>query len=331
MESGRIVVVGASAGGVRALQILAAGLPAGFPAPLLVVQHVGNYPSILPRLIARSGPLPAAHAADGEAIRPGHIHVAPPDHHMLVEDGRIRLSRGPKEQHARPAIDPLFRSAALAWRAQAIGVLLTGLLDDGTAGLQAIKRCGGIAVVQDPEDAEAPSMPSSALRYVEVDHSAPLDAIGALLTQLVSRAPAPVRAAGGAEREMRENEIMLGKGDFMEHLKSIGKPSTFVCPECDGALWEIEGSKPRSFRCHTGHAFSLRNLQHAQSEAADDALWSAFRALQEKEVLLRDLAESHAAADAAGEAQRLRDEAERTAQHARTLRALIEAVPSPPE
>src|SRR5262249_52446716 len=159
----RIVVVGSSSGGVRALQNLAAQLPASFPAPILVVQHIGAHPSILPALLMRCGALPAEHVVDGEELSPGHIHVAPPDFHMYVEDAVVRLARGPKEHHTRPAIDPLFRSTAVAWGPATIGVLLTGLLNDGTPGLQAIKRCGGTTVVQDPAEAHAPSMPISAL------------------------------------------------------------------------------------------------------------------------------------------------------------------------
>lgn len=330
MGSGHLIVVGASSGGVRALQILASQLPAGFPAPVLAVQHIGSNPSILPSLLVKNGRLPATHAVDQERITPGRIHVAPPDYHMLVEDGVIRLSHGAKENHTRPAIDPLFRSAAISRGAGAIGVLLTGSLDDGTAGLQVIKQCGGTVVVQDPHDAENPSMPLSAIRYVDVDHVVTLESLGELLLSLVSR-EVVARAARPAEAVVRENELMLGKGEFMEHLEAIAKPSTFVCPECDGALWEIEGGEPKRYRCHTGHAFTLRTLHHAQSEGTDEALWSALRALQEKELLLKALADSHRSALDEREAVRLDEEAQRIAGHASTLRRMIESVPPPPE
>lgn len=328
MSSGRIVVVGASAGGVRALKILASHLPERFPAPLLVVQHIGSHPSVLPTLLMRAGPLPAGHAVDREPLSPGRIYVAPPDHHMMLEGGIIRLGRGAKENHTRPAIDPLFRSAAVSRGPDVIGVLLTGLLDDGTAGMQAIRRCGGTTVVQDPDDAESPSMPLSALRYVDIDHRTPLSEMGRLLASLVE---AGHPAAGPAPEDLvHETEILLGKGDFMEHLEAIARPSTFVCPECEGPLWEIRGARPPRFRCHTGHAFTLRTLQEAQAQAADAALWSALRALQEKEILLRRTAQSHADLDAT-EAARLRDEAEAMARHGAMLRQLIERIPSPPE
>lgn len=330
MASERIVVIGASAGGVRALQKLTSGLAADFPAPILVVQHIGSHPSMLPQLLMRSGPLPAAHARDGERIAAGRIHIAPPDYHMLVEDDFIRLSHGPKEQYTRPAIDPLFRSTAVSWAERTVGVLLTGLLDDGTEGLQDIKRSGGVAVVQDPQDAEVPSMPMSALRYVEVDYRAPVASIGALLTALVAQ-PAPVASAAPIRDIVVENDMLLGKGDFMQNLRSIAAPSTFVCPECHGALWEVKDANPRRFRCHTGHGFTLRTLQHAQATATDEALWSSFRALQEKQLLLESLAESHASAGDAEEAERLGEQAARTASHGETLRRLIEELRPPPE
>lgn len=330
MANDRIVVVGASAGGVRALQTLASALPVEFPAPILVVQHIGSHPSILPQLLMRSGPLPAAHARDGERIARGRIHIAPPDHHMLVDGDFIRLSHGPKEQYTRPAIDPLFRSTAVSWAERTVGVLLTGLLDDGTQGLKDIKESGGVAVVQDPEDAEVPSMPLSALKYVDVDYRAPVASIGPLLASLVVQ-PAPHAKAGPVREMIAENDIVLGKGDFMENLKSIANPSTFVCPECNGSLWEVRDAKPRRFRCHTGHGFTLRTLQHAQATATDEALWSALRALQEKQLLLQSFAESHASAGATEEAARLEDEAARTERHGEMLRRLIENVPPPPE
>jgi two-component system chemotaxis response regulator CheB len=324
MGSGRIVVIGASSGGVKALQKLAAGLAPGFPAPVLVVQHIGSYPSILPSLLMRNTGASASHAVDGEALRDGHIHVAPPDLHMLVEDGRIRLTHGPKENHARPAIDPLFRSAAVARGPDVIGVVLTGFLDDGTAGLQAIKRCGGTTVVQDPQDAQAPEMPRSALRYVEVDHVAPLGSMGDLLLSLAQR---PSRATAAVPPELEhESDIALGKGNYMEHLEAIGNPSTFVCPDCNGALWEVRDAQPRRFRCHTGHGYTLKALQHTQSDVTDEALWNGYRALQERELLLAALAD----AAEAGEKGRLRAQAKIAGQHANELRALIERVPPPP-
>lgn len=335
----RVVVIGASAGGVHALQALAAALPADFAAALLVVLHVGSHPSILPRLMSRSGPLAATHASDGEPFQSGHIHIAPPDHHLLVDGARLRLSRGPKEHHARPAVDPLFRSAALALGPAVVGVVLTGRLDDGTAGLQAIKAAGGITVVQQPSDAVEPSMPASALRFVQVDHCVPLAALGGLLTTLVRGEAAPAAphvaaagasaAASGAGIATHEQALMLSLGDPMQHLQAIATPSPFVCPDCSGGLWQIGGAQPPRYRCHTGHAFTLRTLLHAQGEATDEAVWGALRALQEQEMLLHTLLEQQRlqgdSADAARTEQLMRD----AAHQADLLRKLLERMPEP--
>lgn len=182
-----IIVMGASAGGVKAIFALAATLPRDFPAPILFVQHIGAHRSELSRLVSARGPNPAVTAADGDVPRPGTIYIAPPDQHMVLDGHVILLSRGPKENHARPAIDPLFRSAALSCGPRAIGVVLTGMLDDGSAGLRAIKDCGGTAVVQDPVDADVPDMPKNALACVEADHVVPLSALGPLLYELARR------------------------------------------------------------------------------------------------------------------------------------------------
>jgi two-component system chemotaxis response regulator CheB len=179
-----IIVIGASMGGVKALRTLAAGLPADIPAALFVVQHVGRCGSQLPQLLSECGPLQAAHALEAEAIRAGRIYVAPPDHHLVVDPGRTRLTRGPRENWARPAIDPLFRSAARAYGPRVVGVILTGRLNDGSAGLRAVRAAGGQAIVQDPADAVAPDMPWSALRHAGADYRVPLAKIPELLDQL---------------------------------------------------------------------------------------------------------------------------------------------------
>jgi two-component system, chemotaxis family, protein-glutamate methylesterase/glutaminase len=293
-------VAGASAGGVPALQQLAADLPADFPVPLLIVLHVGAHPSVLPRLMSARGPIPAAHGQDGEPLEPGRIYVAPPDHHMLLLGNSIRLNRGPKEHHSRPAIDPLFVSAALSHGADVIGVILTGMLDDGTFGLQAIKQCGGIAVVQDPAEAAEPSMPLSAMAHVEVDHCVALADMGALLTSLASLTPSAAPARDN-EQLKHEQALTLFQGDAMEHLTAIAKPSPFVCPDCRGGLWEVNQSNPVRYRCHTGHAYTIRTLQHQLWASADESVWAALRALQEKSQLIKHMA---TLAEANGDEQR---------------------------
>ncbi|MHB1123892.1 MAG: chemotaxis protein CheB [Ramlibacter sp.] len=283
------IVIGASSGGVSALLELASGLPRDLPAVVGVVLHVGGQPSILPDLLSARGPLPALHPEHGQALRAGTIYVAPPDQHLLFTADSVRLSRGPRENHARPAIDPLFRAAALHWRERAIGVVLTGELDDGTAGLQAIKDCGGTAVVQDPADALQPSMPASALANVAVDRCLPLAAMAQELTRLVGHEPAP-SASFPPQRLAQEQAIFEGK-QAMENLQKVGRPSTLTCPECGGSLWELGEAKPLRYRCHTGHAYTARSLERAQLETTEQVVWSSVRVLQEREMLLRRLAD----------------------------------------
>jgi two-component system chemotaxis response regulator CheB len=319
-----IVVVGASAGGVRALRDLAAALPADLPAAVCVVLHVGAYDSTLPALMSAVGPLPAEHAKHHEPIEHGRIYVAPPDHHLLVAEDELVLTRGPKEHHTRPAVDPLFRSAALSCGPRVIGVLLTGGLDDGTAGMQAIRDCGGLTVVQDPADAEDASMPRSALQAIEVDHCLPLAGIAPLLVKLV-REPAPACRTPAPRRWVHEQMAAVGDENAMDELRRVGTPSTLSCPDCQGTLWEISGSSPPRYRCHTGHAYSLRSLASAQSQAAEEALWSGVRALQEKEVLLRRIAELDRAAGDEQHALKSEQDADRMAEQALLLRRIVES------
>ena len=328
MKHQTVVVVGASAGGVKALLTLSSTLPKGFPAPVLVVLHIGANTSVLPSLLATHGNNPAVHAEDGQSLQNGTLYVAPPDHHMLVEDGVVRLSRGPKEHHTRPAIDPLFRSAALARGPRTIGVVLTGRLDDGTAGLQAIKDCGGVAVVQDPADAEVADMPNSALRSVAVDHCVPLAQMAATLVALVGR-PMPADTPPQPERQQQlevEMDVFRGEGKSMEKLNEIGKPSMFACPDCDGVLWEIGASNPPRYRCHTGHGFSLRSLEETQRGRTEDSLWGAIRALEQREGVLRALAQQSRTNGAEADARRSDAEADEAALQASRLQALVEAI-----
>jgi two-component system chemotaxis response regulator CheB len=283
-----LVVVGASFGGVEALLALASALPPDFPAFIAVVQHIGTQQSILPQLLSRAGPLHAVHPSDGERLRQGRIYVAPPDHHLLVTRDSLRLSRGPRENYTRPAIDPLFRTAALHWGAAAIGVVLTGELDDGTAGLAAIKACGGLAVVQDPQEAVAPSMPASALANVEVDHCVLLKAIAPLLSRLV--APPSSAAPIAAPESLRREQAIFEGVKPMENLRAIGTPSQLTCPDCGGTLSEVQSARPLRYRCHTGHAYTVRSLESAQADQTDHGLQASLRALKEREQLLRRLA-----------------------------------------
>ena len=291
-----LIVMGASVGGMEALSTIFAALPADFPAAILVVTHVGARKSLLPELLAKTSALPVRYAQDREPIRPGRILLAPPDLHMLVAitagQAMVELTRGPRENHTRPAIDPLFRSAAAAFGPHVVGVILSGYLDDGTAGLQAIKACGGTVLEQDPEEAVAPSMPQSAMRNVVVDSRLPVADMAPVLLALARGAPAPAQPGAPPQPPgwiAVENRFARGVGN-MEHLQKIATPSTFTCPECQGTLWELTDQQPQRFRCHTGHSFTAPILGELQHEKAEDAIWAAVRARQEKEQLFASLA-----------------------------------------
>jgi two-component system chemotaxis response regulator CheB len=310
-----LIVIGTSAGGIEALKVLAGGLPADLKAAVFVVLHMGaNGLGILPQILERAGPLPAANARDGEAIRPGRIHVAPPDHHLLLEpSGHVRLSRGPKENRFRPAIDPLFRSAALAFGPRVVAVVLSGYLDDGTAGLWAIKARGGTAVVQHPMDALAPSMPRSALAHVAVDHCVTVKEMGPLLAVL---AHTPVKEKGGPLVSKRmETEVKIAqKGNPLEAgITRWGEPSRYACPECHGVLLGLKEGSILRFRCHTGHAYSREALRTEYRERTEESLWNTIRSLEETVLLLRRMA-AQAAEHGPGQAAAALEQKAREAQ-----------------
>lgn len=286
-----IIVIGASAGGVDAIKSLVSTLPRDLPAAVFVVIHISaESPNLLPSILERAGELPAVSPADGDPIEPGRIYVAVPDHHLLLEPEHIRVVRGPKENRHRPAVDPLFRSAAWAFGPRVIGVVLTGMLDDGTAGLWAVKTCGGIAVVQAPGDSLYPSMPSNALMYVQVDHSPPLSDIGPLLTRLAREPARTVAPKSAAEKLALETEFAKQEGEFRD-MNTLGSPSAFTCPTCQGSLWESQNGDLLRYRCHVGHAFSPESLLAEQTETVENALYSSLRALEEKAAMYRRLAE----------------------------------------
>jgi two-component system chemotaxis response regulator CheB len=321
-----VVVIGTSAGGIEALREIAAALPADLPASLLVVIHVpARSPGFLPQILNRAGRLPAGHAENGQEIRHGRIYVAPAGFHMLLDDGRIRLAAGARENLHRPAIDALFRSAAVARGRRVIGVVLTGALDDGTAGLRAIKRCGGVAIVQDPAEALYPSMPLSAMRNVRVDHCAALAEIPALLDRL-TRETIPDGPHEVAPADMKLEVGMAAMDSTEDKLDRIGKRSTFTCPECHGTLWEMNEEGALRFRCHVGHAYTSETLVAQQSSGLEDALWAAVRAFEENAKLASRMAErAHGAADEDA-LRRFTERAETAHRRADELRALLERI-----
>jgi two-component system, chemotaxis family, protein-glutamate methylesterase/glutaminase len=297
MATKDIVVIGASAGGMNALEKLVAGLPRDLPAAVFVVWHLSpGVRSVLPNVLSRAGPLPAEHPRDGDAIRPGRIYIAPNDHHLLLERGYVRVTKGPKENRFRPAVDPLFRSAAYIYGPRAIGIVLSGALDDGTAGLWAIKLRGGTAIVQDPEDAMHRSMPLTALENVAVDYKMPVAEMGALLARLTREEAGPEPIVASREREKMEAEIKIaGEADSrIEDTLQYGELSPFTCPECHGVLTLFREDKIVRFRCHTGHAVSSARLLESNTEQVEERLMDAMRALDEIMMLLNHLGETYA-------------------------------------
>jgi two-component system chemotaxis response regulator CheB len=249
--------------------------------------------SNLVQILSSAATMTVQFGREGAPIQSGNIYVAPPDHHLLAARGQLMARRGPRENGSRPAIDPMLRSVAISFGGRAIGVVLTGTLSDGSSGLQAIKRCGGITVVQDPADAEFPDMPRNALSLTPVDHVVPLDRIGPLLAKLV-RQPAGSSPQSPADLAL-EVRIAAQHDAGVELPEQLGERSVLTCPECSGLLWEIKDGNLTRFRCHAGHAYSLEKLAEDQMNETDRALATALRALDERIVILRKLADEAAA------------------------------------
>lgn len=290
-QSRDIVVIGGSAGALAPLRTIVESLrcDAGAPAVFVVLHVAAGHESVLPTLLDRWSPFTAALAEDDLLIRPGCILVAPPDHHLLLGQNRVKLRRGPKENSARPAIDPLFRSAAAHHDARVIAVLLSGYLMDGTAGLRAVQRCGGVTIVQDPQDARVEEMPAYALSHVEADFVAEGSRIGALINQLAGQ---PTERRTEIPDDVRlEARMAAGEGLTIANENRLGATTAFACPDCGGNLWEIADGSITRFRCHAGHAYTGPAVAAAQKNELDRALWSALRALRERASLLRRLAE----------------------------------------
>ena len=283
-----MVVVAASLGGLQALKTIVSGLPADLPASIFIVMHIGTWPSQLPKLLGAESRLPVLHASDGEAIAAGTVYVAPPDRHMLLGDDRIVLSTAPKENFTRPAADPLFRSAAVNYGRHAIGVVLTGKLDDGAAGLKAIHACGGYTIIQDPSTCVAPDMPKAALKAVPPDVVAPIEDIGPAIVRALTDYSCKGFDMNERERAELELKIAATGHSSPSDLERLGHRTSMTCPDCGGVIWRIGEGYPLRYRCHTGHAFSAMSLEEQQRSGAENALWSAVRRLEEKLLLAHE-------------------------------------------
>lgn len=329
MPGRNIIVIGASAGGLDAVLELFKELPQGIAASIFLVIHVApSTPSMLPAILSRRTKFKATHPKHGEEFHPGNIYVAPPDYHMLIKGNQVLLDHGPRENRHRPSIDPLFRSAAMHHGARVIGIILTGSLDDGTAGLKAVKSCGGVAVVQHPEDAQWPSMPESALRSVDVDHCVPISKMAGLLQELIGM-PVPKQPPGVDCEQIAAETVVKHKITTLDDMQAeFGPPNGFACPECSGPIWEISQGKHKHFRCLVGHQFSPQSFLEEETNALERALWVAVKALEERVVLLSRLAER---SDSIGQhlsSEQFRSRARESEENAETVRRILQKLRS---
>jgi two-component system chemotaxis response regulator CheB len=306
-----IVVIGASAGGVEALTTIARQLSPSLKASVFVVVHVSpDSAGLLPAILNRTSPVPARQAEDGAAIEPGNIYVAPPDRHLMLEPGEVRVTRGPRHNRHRPAIDLLFRTAARHYGSRVVGVVLTGFLDDGSSGLLAIKNAGGIAIVQDPADAAVAAMPRNALQQVQPDYCVPASQIGDLINQLASKEGRPMVA------ELKGNKAQEGS-------EQKRNQTAFTCPDCHGTIWEVEENGELRFECRVGHAYSPEGMGNANQEDVERSLWIALRTLEESAALEQRLADLAADRNRHSAHEFYRQKAQQRKQHAAIIRDFL--------
>lgn len=333
MANRDVVTIGASAGGVEALQALLGGLPANFAAAILIVMHMpGHSPSYLPNILDRVAALPVVRAEDGAEIVAGRVYVAPPNFHLIVAEGFLRVVHGPKENLHRPAIDPLFRSAAAAYGARVIGVILSGALDDGTSGLMMVRASGGTAIIQDPATATHSSMPASALQQVPDAYVLPVGEMAELLVRLTQE-ELPVTISAEKAPKAAGMEARLAEFDMseIENESRRGDPSGLGCPDCGGVLWEIIENGFLRYRCRVGHAYTAKYLEAQQRHAIEAALWAALRALEESASLSSRMASRAENLNQAVLNSLYRERAAAKQANARILREFLLQVNSPRE
>lgn len=285
-----LIVIGASAGGIRAILKVIEGLPQAIDAAVMIVLHVSRKSSAdnIVEIFQRSTPIKCVVAVDKMKIETGKIYLAPPENHLLISDGIMRLNQGPEENKHRPSIDVLFRSAAVHFGNKVIGVVLTGMLADGTSGMYAIKTCGGRCLVQSPSEAEYPDMPFNVLRKIEVDHVADLEQIPNIIQDLL-RQPLPLQIAIPNELKL-EADITEKMMSDINQLKKIAVQSDFVCPDCGGGLWKVKNDPADRYRCYTGHVYTEKLLQDIQDLKIEESIWVSIRMLEEKRNMLQLLA-----------------------------------------
>ncbi len=282
MSKRDLVVVGGSTGSSEVLKPFVEALPPDYAGSVFVTVHMPADGALaLGAMLERLAKLPVGYPTDGEPIAPGRVYLAAPDRHLMLVDGVVRYGFGPRENMMRPAIDPLFRSAAAAYGPRVVGVILSGMLNDGAAGLEAVARCGGLTVVQEPETAVAPDMPRAACRVVTPDYLAPPARLAGLVAAL-ARQDATGPPCEVSEALRLEVEIALGRRLGSERLQRLGNPAALTCPECLGVLSHMRDSKPMRFRCQTGHGFTTEILEANDTERVEEALRIALRLVEER-------------------------------------------------
>lgn len=331
MPAQDIIVIGGSAGGLEALTTVLSDLPADLNASLFVVLHTSPQSGEgLPQVLERSCLMPVAFATDAQRVQRGHVYVAPPDHHLTLADGELAVARGPRENGFRPAIDPLFRSAAKWHGSRVVGVILSGAMDDGTFGMMAVKEAGGTAIVQHPYEAFVPSMPLSAIQNVEVDYIVRTAEIPQLLVKAtegefkVSGRASLRRERVTADIDPTERDIDLS-GVVPDEIPQ--PPSKLVCPDCGGSLWEVAEGGLTRYRCHTGHGYTSATLLAAQSGNLEHALWGAIRVLSERATLHRQLSRRNAARGMTSSAEKYRERAIQEERHANVIHEMLNKAP----
>ena len=329
MSNRDIIVIGGSSGATAPLKTILGALPPDLPAAVFIVLHIpARSIGILATVASAAGSLPVHPAVDGMTIENGNVYLAVPDHHLILTKGRIRLGRGPRENMARPSIDPLFRSAAAAYGPRVIGVVLSGLLNDGASGLEAIKRRGGVAVVQDPTEAIEDEMPRSALEAVTVDLSVPSARIGDLLSDLAREAAGP---SVPVPPDIRlEVDIAAGERIDTEVVGKLGDPSAITCPSCGGVMSHVRNSKPLRFRCQVGHTMTAEVLAKEQESAVDEALRVALRVIEERAELVSRMAQDGRQSGRKAVAEMYEERAVEYRQYADTLRRAVLQSMEPP-
>jgi two-component system, chemotaxis family, protein-glutamate methylesterase/glutaminase len=317
-----LIVIGSSAGGLEALDALIRQLQADIHTSIFVVQHMApeNTGAAILQRLKKHKAFRCDLARNGERLAPGRIYVGPADYHLLVKKDHVLVTKGARENRYRPGIDPLFRSAAVTHGPHVIGVLLSGMLDDGTAGLTAIKKCGGVTIVQDPKDAAYPEMPQSALNNLKVDYCLPVSQMGKVVERLVNRHP--VRAVR-VPQDIRTEAIIAERVlSDVKQVSGLGEQVPYNCPNCGGVLWEMKTSKARRYRCHTGHSFTAAALLTSQTEKIEETLWVSLRMFEERKNLLNNMAENDTYAS---KRRSYSEQAQATQVHIERIRAMLMA------